>query len=99
MPASIRIEAEALKLRVTVAELRRFAKAGLIEVVERDQVAAQDVRALLGLAQLELRPSESASKAQLILGLLRTRQLNLTQIGGIVARLAPPYRLEDIRWV
>lgn len=85
MPASIRIEAEALKLRVTVAELRRLVTAGLIEVVERD-----------GDCFLT---AESASKAQLILGLLRTRQLNLAQIGGIVARLAPPYRLEDIRWV
>ena len=85
MAASIRIEAQALKLGVRVAELRRFAKAGLIDVVERD-----------GDCFLT---EESVSKAQLILGLLRTRQLNLTQIGGIVARLAPPYRLEDIRWV
>lgn len=66
MPACIRIEAEALKLHITVTELRRLVNTGLIETVERDG----------GYFLTE----ESASKAQLILDLLRTRKLNLTQI-------------------
>ena len=75
MPACIGIEAEALKLHITVAELRRLVNTGLIEIVERD-----------GGCFLT---KESASKAQLILDLLRTRKLNLTQIAQILARQVP----------
>jgi Mn-dependent DtxR family transcriptional regulator len=85
MPACIRIEAEALKLHITVDELRRLVNTGLIEIIESD-----------GGCFLT---KESASKAQLILELLRTRRLNLTQIAQILARRAPPYRLDDVRWI
>jgi hypothetical protein len=85
MPACIRIEAEALKLHIAVDELRRLVNTGLIEIVERD-----------GGCFLT---KESASKAQLILDLLRTRKLNLTQIARILARQVPPYRLDDVRWI
>jgi Mn-dependent DtxR family transcriptional regulator len=85
MPACIGIEAEALKLHITVGELRRLVNTGLIEIVERD-----------GGCFLT---KESASKAQLILDLLRTRKLNLTQIAQILARQVPPYRLDDVRWI
>lgn len=84
MPASIRIEAEALKLHTTVRELRRLVNTGLIETVKRDG----------GYFLTE----DSASKARLILDLLRTRKLNLAQVAQILARQAPPYRLEDVRW-
>ena len=85
MPACIRIEAEALKLRIKVAELRRLVNAGLIAAFERD-----------GECFLT---EESASKARLTLDLLRTRKLSLTQIAQILARQAPPYRLDDVRWI
>jgi Mn-dependent DtxR family transcriptional regulator len=85
MPACIRIEAEALKLRTKVAELRRLVNAGIIEAFERDG----------GCFLTE----ESASKARLTLDLLRTRKLSLTQIAQILARQAPPYRLDDVRWI
>jgi Mn-dependent DtxR family transcriptional regulator len=85
MPACIRIEAEALKLHITVDELRRLVKTGLIETIERDG----------GYFLTE----ESASKVQLMLELLRTRKLNLTQVAQILARQAPPYRLDDVRWI
>ena len=55
MPACIRIEAEALKLRIKVVELRRLVNAG--------------------------------------------HKLSLTQIAQILARQAPPYRLDDVRWI
>lgn len=85
MPACIRIEAEALKLHIKVAELRRLVNAGLIETFERD-----------GGCFLN---EESASKARLTLDLLRTCKLSLTQNAQILARQAPPYRLDDVRWI
>lgn len=84
MPTCIRIEAEALKLHTTVDKLRRLVNSGLIETIERD-----------GGCFLT---KDSASKAQLILDLLRTRKVNLAQVAQILTRQAPPYRLEDIRW-
>jgi len=84
MPVCIPIEVEAMKLRTTVDTLRRLVSTGLIDIVERD-----------GGCFLT---DESESKAQLMLNLLRTRKLNLTQVARILANQAPPYRLEDVRW-
>lgn len=85
MPACIQIEVEALKLHTTVDELRRLVNTGLIDTVDREG----------GCFLTE----EGASKAQLILDLLRTRKVNLAQIARILARQAPPYRLDDVHWI
>jgi hypothetical protein len=84
MPACIPIEVEALKLHTTVDTLRRLVSTGLIDIVERD-----------GGCFLT---DEGEAKVQLVLNLLRTRKVNLTQVARILANQAPPYRLEDVRW-
>lgn len=85
MPACIPIEVEALKLHTTVNTLRRLMSTGLIDTVERDG----------GCFLTE----QGESKARLVLNLLRTRKVNLTQVARILADQAPPYRLEDVRWI
>ena len=84
IPACIPIEVEAVKLHIAVNTLRRLVSTGLIDTVERD-----------GSCFLT---DEGESKAQLVLNLLRTRKVNLTQVARILANQAPPYRLEDVRW-
>jgi hypothetical protein len=76
VPVCISIEVEALKLHTTVDMLRRLVRTGLIDTVERDG----------GCFLTDV----GESKAQLVLNLLRTRKVNLTQVARILANQAPP---------
>jgi hypothetical protein len=70
--------------------------------VEIDEMTIADYGDVLSLLRASpgcFLTKESASKAQLMLDLLRTRKLNLTQIAQILARQVPPYRLDDVRWI
>lgn len=80
----MRIEGEALKLHTTIDTLRWLVNSGLIDTVEQD-----------GICTLT---EQGESKARFVLGLLRTRKLSIAQIARILAKQAPPYRIEDIHW-